>query len=451
VFPDLAAPPAADAPIAYVDVPGEDGGVVFKHSSDAVRRRSFVANVYAALDLLERYRREHRAVVTSRLHCYLPVRSIGMAVDFRPNNRSDPRFDGLIDITDAEFAAIRDGLLDKLERVFGAILSGRPEDEVYALWREINAADVAAAERRHRQESRPAPVEPAVTSRAGTAVESSVAHGPPAPADAVHVAIVVPKGGLVSASVLIASLLEHASRPLHLWVLARAGADGIEQRLADRFPDLSFTWVPTRGLGRGLGTPTGEKPHPVSVIRLLLPDLLPGAGRAVLLPMPSVATGDVAELADLDLGGHALAAPLRPGVSDASGFGVIHAAAMRLEDRNQAASALRRTAHARHAFDFDAFGADVLVLDLERLRRERFTAQALPLVAEFGLDDVEVLHYLFGPEHAIVPDRWALVPTRAPRRGPGLIHWADAVKPWQQPLTPDRDEWRRYAAAFAQA
>jgi hypothetical protein len=138
-------------------------------------------------------------------------------------------------------------------------------------------------------------------------------------------------------------------------------------------------------------------------------------------------------------------------VSDASGFGVIHAAAMRLEDRNQAASALRRTAHARHAFDFDAFGADVLVLDLERLRRERFTAQALPLVAEFGLDDVEVLHYLFGPEHAILPDRWALVPTRAPRRGPGLIHWADAVKPWQQPLTPDRDEWRRYAAAFAQA
>jgi lipopolysaccharide biosynthesis glycosyltransferase len=259
----------------------------------------------------------------------------------------------------------------------------------------------------------------------------------------------VPKGGLVSASVLIASLLEHASRPLHVWLLGRA--DDVEQRLAGRFPQLSLTWVPTRGLARGLGTPTGERPDPASVVRLLLPDLLPGAARVVVLPTPSVATGDVAELADLDLGGHALAAPLRPGTSDASGFGVIHAAAMRLEDRSQAASALRRTAHARHAFDFDAFTADVLVLDLERLRRERFTAQALPLVAEFGLDDVEVLHYLFGPRHAIVPDRWALVPTRAPRRGPGLIHWADAIKPWQQQLTPDRDEWRRHASAFAQA
>jgi lipopolysaccharide biosynthesis glycosyltransferase len=278
-----------------------------------------------------------------------------------------------------------------------------------------------------------------------------VSHGPPPAADAVHVALVLGKGGLVSASVLIASLLEHASRPLHVAVLARGGTDGVDAELAARFPELSLTWIPARGVGRGLGTPTGERPPPQALIRLLLPDLLPNVDRVVVLPLPSVATGDVAELAGLDLGGHALAAPPRPDVRDASGFGVIHAAALRLGDRNRAASALRRTAHARHAFDFDAFATDVLVLDLERLRRERFTEQALPLVQEFGLDDAEVLHYLFGPDHAVVPQRWALVPTRAPERGAGLLHWADAVKPWQQPLTPRRDAWRHYAATFARA
>jgi hypothetical protein len=450
VFPDPTAPPPADAPIAYVDVPSEDGGATIKHASEVVRRRSFVANIYAALDLLERYRREHRAVVTSRLHCYLPVRSLGMDVDFRPANRSNVRFDGLIDISDDEFAAIRDGLLDKLERVFGAILGGRPEEEVYALWREITAADVAAAERRHRQESRPAPVDPAVTARVEAAVAASVAHGQRA-ADAVDVALVVPKGGLVSASVLIASLLEQASRPLHLWLLARGGAEPAERQIAERFKQLSFTWIPIRGMGRELGTPTGATPDPVSMTRLLLPDLLPTASRVVLLPLPSITTGDVAELAALDLGGHALAAPLRPSVGDSSGFGVINDAAMRLGDRYRAASALRRTAHARHEFDFDAFRTDVLVLDLDRLRREGFTAQALPLVVEFGLDDAEVFHYVFGPQHAIVPDRWALVPTRAPRRGVGLIEWADGVKPWQPPLTPFRDEWLAYASEFAEA
>jgi hypothetical protein len=47
-----------------------------------------------------------------------------------------------------------------------------------------------------------------------------------------------------------------------------------------------------------------------------------------------------------------------------------------------------------------------------------------------------------------VPERWAYVPTRMARTAPGLIHWADDVKPWQLPLTPERDEWRRYAARF---
>ena len=77
---------------------------------------------------------------------------------------------------------------------------------------------------------------------------------------------------------------------------------------------------------------------------------------------------------------------------------------------------LRRTAHARHAFDFDAFTPDVLVLDLARMRAEGFSRAALPLVEEFGLGDVEALHYLVGPDRATVPPHWAVVPTRSPLR-----------------------------------
>jgi lipopolysaccharide biosynthesis glycosyltransferase len=237
-------------------------------------------------------------------------------------------------------------------------------------------------------------------------------------------------------AVLIASLLEHASRPLHVHVLGgRGGERPIEQRLARRFPQVTFSWVPTRGLKR------------LDQTRLLLPDLLPDVARAVLLPVPSVATADVAELADLDLGPHAIAAPTRGG-KGASGFGIIHTAALRLSGRVDLAAELRRTAHARHAFDFDAFRTDVMVLDLERLRREGFREQALALVQEFGLHELEVLQYLFGPERAAVPERWAAVPTRTPERGPGLIHWADRVKPWHPQLTPERDRWRAYATRY---
>ena len=115
-------------------------------------------------------------------------------------------------------------------------------------------------------------------------------------------------------AVLIASLLEHASRPLHVHVLGgRGGERPIERRLARRFPQVTFSWIPTRTLRRPEET------------RLLLPDLLPDVDRVVLLPLPSVATADVAELADLDLGPHAIAAPTR-GAQGASGFGIIHSA-----------------------------------------------------------------------------------------------------------------------------
>ena len=184
-------------------------------------------------------------------------------------------------------------------------------------------------------------------------------------------------------------------------------------------------------------------------LRLLLADLLPGVDRVVLLPLPAVATADVAELAGMDLGGHAFAAPTQPG-RDVSGFGVIHTAAARLGGRTTASSALRRTAHARHAFDFDAFTGDVLVADLARMREQRLSAEAVPPAKEFGLDDVEALHYVAGPGRAVVPGRWATVPTRVPMSGSGLIHWADRVHPSQPELTPERDRWRGYASAIKQ-
>jgi hypothetical protein len=180
---------------------------------------------------------------------------------------------------------------------------------------------------------------------------------------------------------------------------------------------------------------------------VLLGDLLVEVDRLVVLELPAVATADVAELAGLDLGGHAFAAPLRPGVQS-SGFGVIHAAAARLDRRTAQAAELRRTAHARHRFDFDAFTDDVLVCDLDRWRRDRIGAQAVALMESYGLTALEALHVLAGRDRATVPARWALVPTRMPYEGPGLVRWADAVKPWDAELAPERERWRSVAAAL---
>ena len=403
----------ADAPPAYVDVPPEDvppGATVYKHSDPAVRRRSFERNVGDALALLETYRTQHRRIVTSRLHCYLPVRSIGMDVEFRPHNRADVRFDGLMDIDDAAFAAIRDGMLERLERVHAAILSGAPEEDVYA--------PVARSRRRRRARRRGAPRAPAGAARARSRARRGRRprgrrdrpHRRGRRATRVHVAVALPARAPAGSSPRSCTRCSSTRAGRCTCGSSPAPATRARERLVARFPELAISWVPLRGIRPKL-------------LRLQLPALLPGVHRVVLLPLPSVATGDVAELADLDLRGHAFAAPLRPGTQrDQRLRRAPRARATGSATGPRSPPSCGARAHARHALRLRR------VHD-RRARRRPARLREAPLLAvadAYGLDDRETLHWLAGPDRATVPARWAAVPTRMPERGPGLIHWAAA-------------------------
>jgi hypothetical protein len=146
----------AAAPVALVDlVPGtEPTGVTgptvtVHHSGIGVRGAGFRDNLRLAVRVLESYRRDFSSVVTSRLHCYLPVRALGVPVDFRPKDPDDIRFDGLAGTSHEEFAAMQEGLRTKLAAVLGAILGGEDEAAVRKVWADVCAADVAEAQRRH--------------------------------------------------------------------------------------------------------------------------------------------------------------------------------------------------------------------------------------------------------------------------------------------------------------
>ena len=263
---------------------------------------------------------------------------------------------------------------DKLEQVLAAILAGRPEDEVYALWRELTADDVAAAERRRREAARAGAAGDRARARSSRPCGRADRHaGAPRAASAVHCAVVLPQRRRgATLSVLVASLLEHALAaaapvgPRRCRAPARSRSGSARASPSVTFTGRSAGWA-------SLLTPTAPSP---SSDRRAAAARRPAARTStalVVLPMPAVATADVAELADLDLGGHALAAPLEPGTDGRQRLrrDPQRRAAARATAPSVAAE-LRRTAHARHRFDFDAFTDDVLVLDLARLRAERF-------------------------------------------------------------------------------
>ena len=388
-------------------------------------------------------------VVTSRLHCYLPVR-----VARRRPSTSGPPTGPTSASTGCSASTTTSSTHPR--RAARRDRGGHRRDPR----REARGGGLRAVARAHRGRRRRGPRAARPPARAaagargdrragapvdrGDAAPRARRASPPTPSTSPRSSRPTPASACPCSSPPCWSTQPPAAPPRDRAARRRGGG----ARPGRALPGAALRLDPHARVRGQIANPDGSRPDAKGLIRLLLPDLLPDVDRLAIFDLPSVALGDVAELAALDLGGHALAAPTRTDVDATSGFGLLHDAAARLGDRADAATELRRAAHARHAFDFDAFDAHVLVLDLARMRADGFTAQALPLIPAFGLDHLEVLHFLAGPARAELPERWSAIPTRSPARDPQLLHWADGVSPFQDELTPQRDAWRAVAGAL---
>ncbi len=438
-----------DATVGYVDVPSSKvprGGKTYAHQYDSVRFTSFADNIYDGIERLQTYRRTHRELVTSRLHCYLPSSSIGIPVDFQPKNRSDPRFAGLIDITDAEFDRIRSTINTKVAEVMSLVLAGAKAEDVYARWAELNASDVAAAEARRAEVRAPR------AARSSLVADAERIRDRIAPADdrgadgsgayaagTIHVAVPASAAQHEPLVRLVQSIAAHTSRPVDVVVVSRDLVTVDDLAVPDSA--VSARLVRSDGLGKDLRRGDGRAPSDRDVDLLALPEVLAAVDRLVVLPVDSIVRGDIAALADLELDGALLAAPTVVGERASSGFVLIHTAGSRLKAKTRESAELRRQAYARHAFDFDAFDIDVLVLDAAEFRRRRLLHSAVPLIEEFGFTLRELLHFEVGPHRAVVPQAWHLVPSRSTVGDAQLIHWADRAKPWTEILAPGEQLW----------
>ena len=448
VFPDTPAKPGRDAEVAYVDVPPADvpeGAPTYKHSDDAIRFRSFAANMYDAIELLETYRRRHSGLVTSRLHCYLPGRSIGVPVDFQPGNRSDPRFAGLIDISDAEFDRMRSAITSKLRTVMTAVMAGdSPDSRLRAVARPQCAG------------RRGCPTAPrGARTDVGSEGEPGRGGGPRAEHPTGRVRRRRCRAGRGARAARAASRRSRwcsPRQPSSAAVACRSGWSPATPIASTRplcapppATRRSPWWAPGDWVTT-CGRVDGTKPAPRDIDLLALSHLLPDVRRVVVIPGDSLVLGDLAELADLDLAGSLLAAPTVVGARGASGFGLLHAAGSRLRSRTAASAELRRQGHARHRFDFDAFEIGVLVLDLDEARRRSLLETYVSYVEEFGLSFREILLLEVGPHRVVLPERWHVVPNRSAETEPRLLHWAEAGKPWSDDVVDREELWHEAAS-----
>lgn len=431
VFPDLEQKP--EQATVYVDVarsPVPKGHENVKQSYPEVKKRDFTANMWDAVQVLERYRREYTDVVTTRLHCYLPTTSLGLKVDFEPKNNADVRFNGLFRLSSKDFDAMRSNMRDRLEPVLTSIFEGKSRDEVYEVWRTTVEPEVEAARARHAREV----AVPAHGLSAASLVSGVAVPQKPEKDDAIDVVLTPSQKEVQRLGSVLRSAAEHTARPIRAWILARSS-----KPTGLKVEGVDLRWIDTSSID----TQRVAGASPRSLDRVLVPDLVP-VERAIMLPVDAAVSTDLAELIEQGLG-DALFAARRTSKPESSGFAVLYSAARRMDSIPQTAYEFYRDIHGRHVFDFDAFDTGVMVLDLEGLRTERFSDQALAAMSQYRLDDRDALHYVAGPRRSDLPVDWAHVPDREYVETPRIRHWADGVKPWSSSYVTDAGQWKAYA------
>ncbi len=452
VRPDDAPPRPNDAPTVWVDMPGPSGGEHLRNERNEVRFASTVNNLRSALRSLDDYASTYGRVVTGRLHSYLPARALGCEVDFVPSNPGDIRFAGLHPLSDDEVFEMGRGIGDLLEPVVGAILAGEDEKGVRAVWEEATAERVAAARARHEEEvvlPSLVDVDAAVAAIRAERVEVPRRESGPA-AEEMHVVLALDGNLKEQFLVVVDGLVEHASRPIRLHVLVREHEQADFDRAAALFPTVSFTWWPCDAVG--YGEIHAMVPHiTISTMdRLVVPELLDDVDRVVYYDIDALPMADLAELYETDLQGHPLAARDAEASLLHSGYTNIFVPAAFTGLEPGMGSELIRRETRRHPFDFVGFNAGVMVLDLARMRADRFCERFLPYAHNFGMHDQNILNVYVGADRVSLAPEWNARPAQENVVNPKIVHWAGGQKPWVEGYVSYKAAWHRHVDRLRQ-
>jgi lipopolysaccharide biosynthesis glycosyltransferase len=279
-----------------------------------------------------------------------------------------------------------------------------------------------------------APLEEAARIRAGGRRYGPILSTAP---DAVHVSLATDQNLLDQLPVTVEAIVRNTSRPLCISVLTRGVEEDFERRLAAAHPTVDLSFFPCDTVdhgGRLLKHITAS-----TMDRLLLPEILEGVARTVYVDIDALVLDDIGELFDWDLSGARVAA--RTSERFVQGIAIYVARSLAPD----VARELRDLVLHRVSHRAPGINAGVVVLDLERMRRDDFCRTYVPWVSRFHLNDQEVLEFYAGDELSVLPERWNAWPYKEVIEDPAVLHWVGPFKPWRRTVTREQHRWAHYA------
>jgi len=413
--------------VSDVELAGKRVDVV-SQADQRIRDLGLVDAIKDARAMLEGYQPVSK-VYTHRLHCYLPCRSMGLDVDFRPKNPSDVRFEGLLRLDADQLHAMRTAIEDRLERIFTAIFGGASRDEVMALWRELAAPDVAYADQ--YRSTYPEPQATSIDVRgvlAGirpTALRRASASGE---VGEVKVAFAIDQNLEDQLAVVLQSLADTTPSTVDVHIMGRGLDAAYLERLSALLPQFSFTLYAFDGVDYGENLRMLGHITVSTMDRLFLPELLEDVDKVLYLDADILVQDDVAQLYRMDLGDAVIAGKKSTLRLWRNAIRMVTRASLRLPPEE--AWVLRRRLHHRYRLQTPSFNAGVLLMDLRTMRDERLTEEWLHLVEHCAFNDQDVLNVYADGRVLFLESTWNHAPHHDRVESPRIIHWQGPVKPW---------------------
>lgn len=420
-----------------------------------LREHSLAENLLTAVAELRARATAGKPVAATTVRSYLAARAVGADAEFRPDNLGDHRVVDYLDLDDAAFAAQRDGISDKLRAVVDAVLAGRSDDEVYAVWREVCASDVAEVETAFTSITDDPPTNFDVDRACDVIRTASVVVAPTEPAGSgseINVEFSVDQNYKHQLEIVLDSVVQRTERPVHAYVLCRGFGQPDYDRLARLFPTVAFTWLPTDDVDYG---PIPDKIKWATIVtmdRTMLPELLPEVDRIIHFDLDALCLGDLAELFDVDMEGTAIAAVDSPQPVYLGGLDTFRRATrrMRREGQLDVARELIIRTHRQHPNDFEIFNAGIMVLDLAKMRADGVVRRYLGYIQRFGVNGQVIMNIYVGRDRKKVHGDWNRLVRLEIAPPPKVAHWAGPIKPWAgHQYAPGREWWQEQEEHFA--
>jgi lipopolysaccharide biosynthesis glycosyltransferase len=401
----------------------------FIQVGEQVRGFDLVDGIEDAREMLAEYV-DYREVATSRLHCYLPARSMGLPVDFKPKNLADVRFEGLINLDETAFNKIRNGIENKLEVTLKAILEGKTEKEVRKLWAEICQAEVEFAEKYATTYTQVTPSNIDVPKAVAALEASKITVGNnPRGKNVVETALALDQNLEDMIPVVLQSLVDHTSREVNAHVLTRGLGNAFRERMGKLFPEINFTFYNFDEVNYGDDIALLSHISVSTMDRLFLPEMLKHLDKVLYLDIDILIQGDVGELYDLNLGENVFAGKRTRLKTWANMIRPITRATLHFAPEK--AWDIRKRLHDKADLTSRTFNAGILVLNLEIMRAENFTAEHMYLVEQCRMNDQDVFNIYSRDRVLEIDSEWNHVPSQDFNSSSKIIHWAGPAKPWK--------------------